>query len=274
MTYIEEMFSAQGKIVLFTGGAGILASALAKGLGNAGATIILTDIVPLEESEESLRKDGISVRNYMMNVMEKENVQETVQRVIQEFGRIDVLMNAAGGNRKEATTSDEISFFDLSMEPLEKVVLLNLFGGAVIPSQVIARRMVEQPEGGCIINFSSMAAFRPLTRILGYAAAKAAVSNFTQWLAVHLAQSHSPKVRVNALAPGFFSTKQNKYLLYSEEGSLTARGKAIISHTPAGRFGIPEDLISTVLWLISPASGFVTGVVVPVDGGFSAFSGV
>ncbi len=175
---------------------------------------------------------------------------------------------------KDATVSPDCSFFDLPLEALQKVVSLNLFGGAIIPSQVIAQLMIENPNGGSIINFSSMVSFRPLTRTIGYSAAKAAVSNFTQWLAVHIAQNYTPKVRVNALAPGFFVTKQNYYLLYKEDGSLTSRGEAILSHTPCGRFGIPEDLLSTVLWLLSPASSFVTGNIVPVDGGFSAFSGV
>lgn len=176
---------------------------------------------------------------------------------------------------KEATVSPDVSFFDLPLEPMEKVVRLNLFAGAVLPSQVFAPLISRNPEGGSIINFSSMTAFRPLTRVVGYAAAKAAVSNFTRWLAVYLAREGSEKVRVNALAPGFFSTTQNRFLLYEKDGAtLTPRGKAIIDHTPAGRFGKPEELIGTVLWLASGASSFVTGTVVPVDGGFDAFSGV
>jgi len=274
MSYIEDLFSAKGKVVVFTGGAGVLSSAIANGLGKAGAVIILTDIVPLEESIQKLTAEGISAKGYVMDVLNRKNIEEVTQNIIHDYGEIDVLLNAAGGNRKEATTSDELSFFDIPVESLEKVVLLNLFGGSIIPSQVIGRLMIQNPDGGCIINFSSMAAFRPLTRILGYAAAKASVSNFTQWLAVYIAQNFTPRVRVNALAPGFFATQQNHYLLYQEDGSLTPRGETIIAHTPAGRFGNPEDLISTVLWLMSPASSFVTGVVVPIDGGFNAYSGV
>ena len=274
MSYIEDLFSAKGKVVVFTGGAGVLSSAIANGLGKAGAVIILTDIVPLEESIQKLTGEGISAKGYVMDVLNRKNIEEVTQKIIHDYGKIDVLLNAAGGNRKEATTSDELSFFDMPVESLEKVVLLNLFGGSIIPSQVIGRLMIQNPDGGCIINFSSMAAFRPLTRILGYAAAKASVSNFTQWLAVYIAQNFTPRVRVNALAPGFFATQQNHYLLYQEDGSLTPRGETIIAHTPAGRFGNPEDLISTVLWLMSPASSFVTGVVVPIDGGFNAYSGV
>ena len=271
---IEKMFSVKDRVLFFTGGAGILASTLAFELGKLGAKIIITDIVPLDDILDKFQKENIQVTGYPMDVLNKQQIQEVTQNVIQDFGTIDALFNAAGGNLKDATVSPNCSFFDLPLEALQKVVSLNLFGGAIIPSQVIAQLMIENPNGGSIINFSSMASFRPLTRTIGYSAAKAAVSNFTQWLAVHIAQNYTPKVRVNALAPGFFVTKQNYYLLYKEDGSLTSRGEAILSHTPCGRFGIPEDLLSTVLWLLSPASSFVTGNIVPVDGGFSAFSGV
>lgn len=274
MSVLEELFSVRDKVLFFTGGAGVLASSLAFELGKMGAVVILSDIAPLEELGGTFQKEGIRVRTYHMDVLNKEEVTEVAHSVVREFGKVDALFNAAGGNVKEATTSKEASFFDLPIEALQKVVNLNLFGGAIIPSQVFARLMVANPEGGSIINFSSMAALRPLTRVVGYAAAKAAVSNFTQWLAVYLAREYTPKVRVNALAPGFFVTKQNYYLLYNEDGSLTLRGQAILAHTPCGRFGEPRDLLSTVLWLLSPASSFITGVVVPVDGGFSAFSGV
>jgi len=274
MPSIEEMFSVRNRVFLFTGGAGILASSLAYELGKLGAKIVLTDIAPLEEKLEEFRRESIEVRGYRMDALNRAEVEEVAKKVIEEWGRVDALFNAAGGNMKDATTSPEVSFFDLPVEALQKVVNLNLFGGAIIPSQVFAKIMANQEEGGCIVNFSSMAALRPLTRVVGYSAAKAAVSNFTQWLAVYLAQNYTPKVRVNALAPGFFVTKQNYYLLYNEDGTLTPRGQSILAHTPCGRFGEPQDLLSTVLWLLSPASSFVTGVVVPVDGGFSAFSGV
>ena len=274
MFSVEEMFSVCGKVLLFTGGAGILASSLARELGKMGARVVLTDIVPLESLVEEFRKEGMEAVGYRMDVLNRAEVESVAQKVVNSFGRVDALFNAAGGNVREATTSPEVTFFDLPLEALEKVVRLNLFGGAIIPSQVFARIMVNQEEGGNIINFSSMAALRPLTRVVGYSAAKAAVSNFTQWLAVYIAREFTPKVRVNALAPGFFVTKQNYYLLYNEDGTLTPRGQAILAHTPCGRFGEPRDLLSTVLWLLSPASSFVTGVVVPVDGGFSAFAGV
>jgi len=190
-----------------------------------------------------------------------------------QFGRVDILINGAGGNRKRATTSPDLAFFDLPADAIQWVFSLN-FIGTLLPSQVFGRLMAEQ-EHGVILNVSSMNAFRPLTRIPAYSAAKAAVSNFTQWLAVHMAQEYSPRIRVNAIAPGFFLTEQNRFLLTDEQtGELTLRGKTIIAHTPMGHFGDPEDLIGTVLWLLSPGAKFVTGIVVPVDGGFSAFSGV
>ena len=182
-------------------------------------------------------------------------------------------MNAAGGNKPQATTSADLTFFNLPADALRWVFDLNIIG-TVLPSQVFGKIMAEKGEG-TILNISSMNAFRPLTRIPAYSAAKAGVSNFTQWLAVHLAQLYSPKIRVNAIAPGFFLTQQNRFLLTDEKsGELTARGKSIIDHTPMARFGNPEDLFGAVLWLLSPASAFVTGVIVPIDGGFSAYSGV
>jgi len=184
-----------------------------------------------------------------------------------------MLINAAGGNHPKATTSIELPFFDLPPEAVQWVFNLN-FLGTLLPCQVFGSKMADRGEG-VILNISSMSAFEPLTRIPAYSGAKAAVSNFTQWLAVHMAQEYSTNIRVNALAPGFFLTEQNRFLLTdADTGALTARGKTIIEHTPQGRFGDPEDLLGAVLWLLSPASKFVTGIVLPVDGGFSAFSGV
>jgi NAD(P)-dependent dehydrogenase (short-subunit alcohol dehydrogenase family) len=207
------------------------------------------------------------------DVLDREVMQETADRVISEFGRIDCLINGAGGNSPKATTSADLSFFDLPPDAFRFVFDLNIIG-TVMPSQVFGKYMVDQGEG-VILNTSSMNAFTPLTRIPAYSAAKAAVSNFTQWLAVHMAQEYSSKIRVNAIAPGFFLTEQNRFLLTDKDsGELTARGKSIIDHTPMGRFGDPEDLLGAVMWLLSPASAFVSGIVVPIDGGFSAFSGV
>ena len=207
------------------------------------------------------------------DVLNVETLKQTADTVIQEFGRIDCLINAAGGNRPQATTSQELSFFDLPKDALQFVFDLNIVG-TVLPSQVFGKLMAQQKEG-IILNISSMNSFRPLTRIPAYSAAKAGVSNFTQWLAVHMAQEYSPRIRVNAIAPGFFLTDQNRFLLtQTESGELTERGKQILAHTPMNRFGAPEDLLGAVLWLLSPASAFVSGVVIPIDGGFSAYSGV
>lgn len=207
------------------------------------------------------------------NVVDPTSLHKAAETVREKFGKVDCLLNAAGGNKPQATSSAERGFFDLPPDALRWVFDLNLMG-TILPSQVFGKMMAEKGEG-VILNISSMSAFRPLTRVLAYSAAKAAVSNFTQWLAVHVAQQYSPKIRVNAIAPGFFLTKQNYYLLTDEKtGDLTARGKTIITHTPMARFGQPEDLFGAVLWLLSPASSFVTGVVLPIDGGFSAFAGV
>jgi NAD(P)-dependent dehydrogenase (short-subunit alcohol dehydrogenase family) len=207
------------------------------------------------------------------DVLDPAVMKQTAERVLDEFGRIDCLINAAGGNSPRATTSADLSFFDIPPDALRFVFDLNLLG-TIIPSQVFGKYMAEQDSGN-ILNVASMNALRPLTRIPAYSAAKAGVSNFTQWLAVHMAQEYSPNIRVNAIAPGFFLTEQNRFLLtHQETGELTARGQTIIDHTPMARFGSPEDLTGPVLWLLSPASAFVTGIVVPIDGGFSAFSGV
>jgi NAD(P)-dependent dehydrogenase (short-subunit alcohol dehydrogenase family) len=206
-------------------------------------------------------------------VLNPSSLETARQIVLEQFGRVDILINGAGGNKKQASTSPDQSFFALTPEAIRWVFDLNCLG-TILTSQVFGKVMVDQDQG-VILNISSMNAFRPLTRVPAYSAAKAAVSNFTQWLAVHIAQEYSTHIRVNAIAPGFFITEQNRALLTDPAtGELTARGQSILAHTPMKRFGIPEDLLGTVIWLLSPAASFVTGVVVPVDGGFSAFSGV
>jgi len=206
-------------------------------------------------------------------VLHRDDLEAAREAVLERWGQVDALLNFAGGNRPDATVTPDQPFFDLAEEAFRATVDLNLMG-TVIPCQVFGKVMADQEEG-VIINVSSMAAIRPLTRVVAYAAAKAALNNFTQWLAVYMAREFSPRIRVNAVAPGFFLTHQNRYLLVDEaSGELTPRGRTIIAHTPMGRFGDPEDLIGTVIWLLSDAAAFVTGVVVPVDGGFSAFSGV
>jgi len=274
MQYLDELFSLKGRTAVITGGAGILGGEIARALGSAGARIIICDLKNAQESAAELRKEQIDADGFFIDVLKKNVIEETAAAISDKYGKLDILVNAAGGNLKEATTSPDMPFFDLPLAAMEKVIALNLFGGAILPSQVFGKEMVKNPEGGSIINISSMNAFRPLTRIPGYSAAKAAVSNFTQWLAVHLAQEYNKKIRVNAIAPGFFLTTQNKYLLTDEKGGLTKRGESIINHTPMGRFGEQSDLAGICIYLASDASGFVTGTVIPVDGGFSAFSGV
>jgi len=277
MTQGLESFDISGKVAVVTGGGGALCGAIATALGRAGAHVAVCDI--LEDKAEAaalrIRQAGGQARAYNMNVLSLDSLHQQCDAICRDFGVVDLLINGAGGNVKEATTSPELSFFDLPLNALEKVFALNLFGGAILPCQVFGRRMVKNAEGGSIINIASVNAFRPLTRIAGYSAAKAAVGNFTQWLAVHFAREYNPRLRVNAIAPGFFLTEQNRYLLTEPEtGKLTERGKQILAHTPMGEFGKPEDLVGAVIWLASEASRFVTGIVVPVDGGFLAYSGV
>jgi len=269
-----EIFDLTGKTAIVTGGAGVLGREISLILGKAGARVAICDIVDSEELIAGLKGSGIDAAGYYINVLKKEEIEKCHDAVLSDMGKIDILVSAAGGNQKAATTSEELSFFDLPLSALEKVISLNLFGGAILPAQVFGKTMAGNKEGGSIINISSMNAFRPLTRIPGYSAAKAAVSNFTQWLAVHFAQEDNRNLRVNAIAPGFFLTRQNHFLLFDKDEKFTERGKAIISHTPMARFGKAEDLAGAVIWLASDASAFVSGTIIPIDGGFSAFSGI
>ncbi len=272
---LTRLYDFTGRSVVITGGAGVLCREIAAALLGCNADVAILDR-DLRAAEETAKKAGAGRGRCIAlfaDVLKRDSLAEAGKAVLAEFGKVDVLVNGAGGNHPKATTGPEASFFDIPEEALRFVTDLNLLG-TVLPCQVFGRTFSEQKEG-VILNVSSMNAFRPLTRIAAYSAAKAAVSNFTQWLAVHMAQEYSPNIRVNAVAPGFILTEQNRFLLTEKEtGRLTARGKKILEHTPLGRFGDPKDLIGAILWLLSPASGFVTGVVLPVDGGFSAYSGV
>ena len=272
---LTQLYDFTGRTVVITGGAGILGGEMACALVGCGANVAILDRDPGLADRLIDRLScgpGCSVVVYG-DVLKRETLIKAEETIQAEFDSVDILINAAGGNSPQATTGTGLSFFDLPEDALRFVFNLNIVG-TFIPCQVFGRGMADREEG-VILNISSMNAFQPLTRIPAYSAAKAGVSNFTQWLAVHMAQEYSPNIRVNALAPGFFLTEQNRFLLTDEEsGDLTARGHTIIEHTPMGRFGDPEDLLGVLLWLLSPASSFVTGVVVPVDGGFSAFSGV
>jgi NAD(P)-dependent dehydrogenase (short-subunit alcohol dehydrogenase family) len=278
MNYAElaRQYDFTGRTIVLTGAMGIIGGHIACALVGCGANVVMLDrnLDPAKGLLDLMGPDAASRAVAVGgDVLDVESLRRAADRVVEQFGPPDTLINNAGGNKPEATTGPQQSFFDLQPDALRSVIDLNLLG-TVLPSQVFGRYMVERAEG-VILNVSSMNAFRPLTRIAGYSAAKAAVSNFTQWLAVHMAQEYSPRIRVNAIAPGFLKTKQNEFLLTDREtGDLTPRGKTILTHTPMGRFGTPDDLIGAVLWLLSPASGFVTGIVLPIDGGFSAFSGV
>ena len=264
----------ENKVAVITGGAGVLCSAIAEGLARERAKIVLLDIDEkrAQETLDRVQKAGGEGSFIKTSVLSKEELKSAVKGTIDEYGRVDFLVNGAGGNHPKATTSAEVPFFDLPEEAVRFTFDLN-FMGTFLTAQAFGKAMAEQ-KNGAILNIASMNAIRPLTRIPAYSAAKAAVANFTQWLAVHMAQEYSPNIRVNAIAPGFFLTAQNRFLLKDDNDELTARGHQIIDHTPAGRFGAPEDLIGTVNWLLSDAAEFVTGIIVPIDGGFSAYSGV
>jgi len=273
---LASFYDFSNRTVVVTGGAGVLGSEIACALVGCNANVVL-----LDRDQELAQKvierfpkvvKGRAVRVYG-DVLNVETLQQANETIKAEFNMVDVLINAAGGNHPSATTSADLSFFDLPLDALRHVGDLNLLG-TILPCQVFGCGMAERGEG-VILNISSMSALRPLTRIPAYSAAKAAINNFTQWLAVHMAQNYSPRIRVNAIAPGFFLTEQNRFLLTDKDtGELTPRGQSILTHTPMNRFGTPDDLLGATMWLISPASAFVTGVVVPIDGGFSAFSGV
>ena len=270
-----DLFALQDRVAIVTGGSGALGRAMAQGLLEAGARVCILgrDLARAQAVAESLSPGQERTLALSADVTQRAALETAAEAVLRRWERIDILVNAAGGNRPEATTSPTQPFFDLPPEALRAAVDLNLFG-TILPCQVFGRAMA-QTRSGSIINISSMAAIRPLTRVVAYAAAKAAVDNFTRWLAVYMAQEFAPAIRVNAIAPGFFLGEQNRTLLIDQAtGELTPRGRAIIDHTPMRRFGEPADLVGTVVWLASPASAFVTGIVVPVDGGFSAFSGV
>lgn len=272
-----------GKVAVVTGAGGVLCGMFAKALAACGAKVALLDLNEAAAGQiaEEINKEGYTAKAYGANVLDKQHLIDVHARILEDFGPCDILLNGAGGNNPRATTDKEYyeagdldgdtkSFFDLEQSGVEFVLNLN-FIGTLLPTQVFAQDMVGR-EGCNILNVSSMNAFTPLTKIPAYSGAKAAISNFTQWLAVHFSKSN---IRVNAIAPGFFVTKQNEKLLYNEDGTPTARTEKILAATPMGRFGESEELIGSLLFLLNnDAAGFITGVVLPVDGGFSAYSGV
>lgn len=265
-----------GKTAVVTGATGTLFSTISRALAQAGANVAV--LATTEEKTQALADEinaggGGQAIGVAVNVIERDTLQAAADKVMREFGRVDILINGAGGNYPQALATAAQPFFDLPEEALRSVLDLNLLG-SLFPAQIFGKIMANQGEG-VILNVSSMATYRAITRVVAYGAAKTAINNFTQWLAVYFALNYSPNIRVNAIAPGFFIANQNRALLIDEQtGQLTERGQKIIDHTPMKRFGEPEDLVGTVLWLVSDASRFVTGIVVPVDGGFNVYSGV
>lgn len=271
----KHQFDIEGKVAVVTGGGGVLCSEMACALAQHGAKLAVLDLnedsaKAVAKKIEGLGRKAISV---VADVLDKESLERACETVVREYGTVDILINGAGGNKPDATTSDSLSFFDMPSDAIQWVFDLNILG-TMLATQVFGRVMAERGQG-VIINMSSMNSFRPLTKIPAYSAAKAAVNNFTQWMAVHFNANYSRNIRVNAIAPGFFLTNQNYYLMVDNEtGGPTPRGQQVLAHTPMGRYGEPEDLIGTLLWLVSDASKFVNGVVIPVDGAFAAYSGV
>ncbi len=269
---MNELFSVDGKVVVITGGTGVLGACIGEYLAMQGAKVVLMGRRKDEGDKlvKEITDKGGDAIFLTTDVMNAEKVEENCREILEKYGKVDALLNAAGGNMPGATISPDGTFFDLKIQEFERVLNLNLTG-TVIPTQVFLKPMVEAGKG-TIVNFSSMAAFRPMTRVCGYAAAKAGISNFTAFLANEVATKFSPAIRVNAIAPGFFLTNQNRALLTNPDGSLTERGADVIRQTPFKRFGNPEELCGTIQYLISDASSFVTGTVAVVDGGFNAFA--
>ncbi len=271
----KALFDVAGMTAAITGGGGVLCSGIAEHLAAGGMSVAVLDLArdAAEKVVERINQSGGKAVAVEANVLDRDSMQAACEACVKALGRVDCLINGAGGNHPSATTGPDKKFFDLPLDGFRKVMDLNIIG-TVLPSMIFGRAMADRGEG-VILNIASMNAFKPLTRIPAYSAAKAGVKNFTEWLAVHMAQEYSPRIRVNAIAPGFLLTHQNRFLLTDEKtGELTPRGKSIIAHTPMNRFGNAEDLYGTVTWLLSGASRFVTGVTVPVDGGYAAFGGV
>ena len=269
-----NLFNLENKVILVTGGCGILGGGIANYLleNNATVTLLHYKEAPLVAAINELKKISDKVDGFVCNVVEEKSLQEVSKKIITTHGKIDVLINAAGGNKPGATVGPDQSVFDVDVAQFKQVIDLNLFG-SIIPSLVFGKEMASNKKG-VIINVSSMAADRAITRVMGYSASKAAIDNFTKWMSVELAQKYGDGMRVNAIAPGFFIGNQNRALLTNEDGSYTDRGNTIIKNTPMNRFGDANELNGAIHYLCTDASKFVTGIVIPIDGGFSAFSGV
>jgi len=274
---VAQLFRLDGRTALVTGGTGVLGAAMAAGLALAGARVVVASRTRerADATAAHLRGMGGDAHGVALDVCEVESIRRAADEVERTCGAVDILVNAAGGNRPDATASlPGRSLFNLDPDAIRAVVELNLMGGALLPSIVFGERMARLGGGGTIVNITSVAAELPLTRVVGYAASKAAVANVTKWMAVHFAKEMGLPIRVNSLMPGFFLTEQNRYLLTESDGSLTERGSRIVDHTPMGRFGSAQELVGACVYLCSAASSFVTGTTLAVDGGFTAYSGV
>jgi NAD(P)-dependent dehydrogenase (short-subunit alcohol dehydrogenase family) len=275
MDYIKSLTDMSGKVAVLTGGGGVIAGKMAEGLLQAGATIVLLDLREenvVVKANELMKEFGGTAIGMAANVLDQEAMEVVKNAIVARFGTVDILINAAGGNMPGATIGPDQTIFDLNMDDFKKVTDLNL-NGSVIPSLVFGKVMADQ-KSGSIINLSSMAALQVLSRVCGYSASKAAITNFTQWMAHEMASKFGEGIRVNALAPGFFIGDQNRALLTNPDGSYTQRGQQVINKTPMGRFGEAYELVGATIFLCSDAAKFMTGVVLPIDGGFSIFSGV
>lgn len=272
--YVGSLFGLDGRVAIVTGATGVLGGAIAGGLARAGATVAVLGrrAGRAEEVAEAIRASGGRAVATPADVLDPARLEDVCAGLLGRYSRIDILVNAAGGNAPAATVTAPASFFDLAPAAIREVLELNLMG-TMLPCQVFGAAMARQGSGA-ILNVSSMAAGRALSRVVAYGGAKAAVENFTRWLAVEMARRYGEGLRVNAVAPGFFLGEQNRALLLQADGSPTPRGRTVLEHTPAGRFGVPEDVVATAIWLCGPGAAFVTGAVIAVDGGFGAFSGV
>lgn len=274
MSYIEQLFGLQNKVVVVTGGTGVLGSAMCQALARAGARVVIMGRrkEAAEELVKRIKQDGGEAMAVAADVLQEDQLRAAKELINKNYGSIDILVNGAGGNIAGAVIPPDKTFLNLDMNAFQQVMDVNV-RGTVLPCQIFGEDMIANKRG-VIINISSLAAILPLTRVVGYSAAKAAISNFTQWLAVEMGQKFGEGIRVNAIAPGFFLTEQNKTLLTKEDGSLTPRGETIIKSTPFGRFGKPDELCGALIWLCSDSASFTSGIVVTVDGAYSAFSGV
>ena len=272
---IEKLFDLREKVVVISGGSGFIGSEISCALAEIGCRVALlyNNSKPNDRTIKRIKSSNSDFEIYKCDVTNRGDISECKNSIIDKFGDIDILINCAGGNHPDSTTSDKLDFFNIPAEAFNWVSELNMMG-TVLPCQVFGEVFSKNKKGN-ILNISSMAGLRPLTKIPAYSSSKAAVNNFTKWLSVHMATKYSEKIRVNAIAPGFLLGKQNRFLLIDEKtGKYTDRGEKIIRNTPMNKFGEPKELISTVVWLLSPSSNFITGVVIPVDGGFNAFGGV